>query len=161
MELIAAGAGGVANQNKELGGSRNTFVAAVVQQMRAFLSQGDDHYLRIYNPAQFRVTKQVSGWNADNAAFVRLTPSEITAIFSDAALLVCQELGMTNHARLCLVYEEAHTLVPEWNSVAAEGGQGGHGKKRPSDPAGPEIRPRLPTHYAADRQCDKDHPQSV
>ncbi len=120
-ELVAAGAGGAANQNKELGGSRNTFVAAVVQQMRAFLGQGDDHYLRIYNPAQFRVTKQVSGWNADNAAFLRLTPSEITSIFSDAALLVCQEIGMTDHARLCLVYEEAHTLVPEWNSVAAEG----------------------------------------
>ena len=120
-ELVAAGTGGVANQNKELGGSRNAFVVAVIEQMRAFLRQGDDHYLRIYNPAQFRVTKQVSGWNADNAAFLRLTPSEITAIFSDAALLVCQELGMTNHARLCLVYEEAHTLVPEWNSVAAEG----------------------------------------
>lgn len=120
-ELVAAGAGGAAHQNKELGGTRNTFVAAVIQQMRAFLDQDDDHYLRIYNPAQFRVTKQVSGWNADNAAFLRLTASEITAIFSDAALLVCQELGMTDHARLCLVYEEAHTLVPEWNSVAAEG----------------------------------------
>lgn len=120
-ELVAAGAGGAAHQNKELGGSRNTFVAAVIQQMRAFLDQEDDHYLRIYNPAQFRVTKQVSGWNADNAAFLRLTASEITAIFSDAALHICQELGMTDHARLCLVYEEAHTLVPEWNSVAADG----------------------------------------
>lgn len=120
-ELVAAGAGGAAHQNKELGGSRNTFVAAVIQQMRAFLDQEDDHYLRIYNPAQFRVTKQISGWNADNAAFLRLTASEITAIFSDAALHVCQELGMSDHARLCLVYEEAHTLVPEWNSVAADG----------------------------------------
>jgi len=120
-ELAAAGAGGAAHQNKDLGGSRNAFVTAVVEQMRAFLAEGDDHYLRIYNPAQFRVTKQVSGWNAENAAFLRLTASEITAIFSDAALLVCQELGMTDQARLCLVYEEAHTLVPEWNSVAAEG----------------------------------------
>lgn len=120
-ELVAAGAGGGAHQNKEFGGSRNTFVAAVIEQMRAFLDQEDDHYLRIYNPAQFRVTKQVSGWNADTAAFLRLTASEITAIFSDAALHVCQELGMTDHARLCLVYEEAHTLVPEWNSVAADG----------------------------------------
>lgn len=120
-ELVAAGAGGAANQNKELGGSRNTFVTAVIQQMRAFLDKDDDHYLRIYNPAQFRVTKQVSGWNAETAVFTRLTASEITAIFSDAALLVCQELGMSDHARLCLVYEEAHTLVPEWNSVAAEG----------------------------------------
>lgn len=120
-ELVAAGAGGAAHKNKELGGSRNTFVTAVVNQMRAFLAQDDDHYLRIYNPGQFRVTKQVSGWNADNAAFLRLTASEITAIFSDAALLICQELGMTDKARLCLVYEEAHSLVPEWNSVAAEG----------------------------------------
>jgi DNA helicase HerA-like ATPase len=28
---------------------------------------------------------------------------------------------MTDEARLCLVYEEAHSLVPEWYSVAAEG----------------------------------------
>lgn len=120
-ELIAAGSGGVAHQNKENGGSRNAFVTAVIEQVRSFLDATDDHYLRIFNPAQFRVTKQVSGWNSDTAAFQRLTASEITAIFSDAALLVCQEMGMTEQARLCLVYEEAHSLVPEWNSVAAEG----------------------------------------
>ncbi|MEC5292189.1 DUF87 domain-containing protein [Aurantimonas sp. C2-6-R+9] len=120
-ELVAAGSGGVAHQNKELGGSRNAFVAAVIEQIRSFLDQDDDHYLRIQNPAQLRVTKQVSGWNADTAAFQRLTASEITAIFSDAALHICQELGMADHARLCLVYEEAHSLVPEWNSVATEG----------------------------------------
>ena len=28
---------------------------------------------------------------------------------------------MTDTGRVCLVYEEAHSLVPEWNSVAAEG----------------------------------------
>lgn len=120
-DLIAAGSGGAAHQNKELGGSRNAFVTTVIEQIRAFLSDDDDHYLWILNPAQFRVTKQVSGWNADTAAFQRLTASEITSIFSDAALHVCQELGMTDDARLCLVYEEAHSLVPEWNSVAAEG----------------------------------------
>ncbi len=50
-----------------------------------------------------------------------LTPCEITAIISEAALEVAQEMGMTDRARVCLVYEEAHSLVPEWNSVAAEG----------------------------------------
>ena len=50
-----------------------------------------------------------------------LTPCEITAIMSEATLEVAQELGMTDRARVCLVYEEAHSLVPEWNSVAAEG----------------------------------------
>jgi DNA helicase HerA-like ATPase len=28
---------------------------------------------------------------------------------------------MTDRARVCLVYEEAHSLVPEWNSLVAEG----------------------------------------
>lgn len=120
-DLVAAGEGGVANQNKERGGSRYNFKVAVVRKMREFMAAGDDHYLWVINPAQFRVTKQVSGMYNNNADLAHLTASEITSIFSDAALLVCQELGMTDEARLCLVYEEAHSLVPEWNSVAAEG----------------------------------------
>ncbi|WP_299662589.1 hypothetical protein [uncultured Psychromonas sp.] len=28
---------------------------------------------------------------------------------------------MSDNAKVCLVYEEAHSLVPEWNSVVAEG----------------------------------------
>lgn len=120
-ELAAAGQGGVAHQNKEQGGSRYNFKRAVFQKMREFMAEGDDHFLWVINPAQFRVTKQVSGMYQGNAELAHLTASEITAIFSDAALFVCQELGMTDEARLCLVYEEAHSLVPEWNSVAAEG----------------------------------------
>lgn len=120
-DLVAAGQGGVPNQNKEQGGSRHRFKQAVFRKMRAFMAADDDHYLWVINPAQFRVTKQVSGMFQGNADLAHLTPSEITAIFSDAALFVCQELGMTDEARLCLVYEEAHSLVPEWNSVAAEG----------------------------------------
>lgn len=120
-DLVLAGQGGIANQNKELGGSRTAFKRAVLDKMRSFLRDGDDHFLWVLNPAQFRVTKQVSGMFQGNADLANLTASEITAIFSDAALYVCQELGMTDDARLCLVYEEAHSLVPEWNSVAAEG----------------------------------------
>lgn len=121
-ELIAAGKGGVAHKNKQQGGSRYAFKVAVVKQIREFLTDGDDHYLRVYNPAQFRVTKQLSFLDKnDEAEMAHLTACEITAIFSEAALLVCQDKGMTDTARLCLVYEEAHSLVPEWNSVAAEG----------------------------------------
>lgn len=120
-ELVEAGKGGVANQNKEQGGSRRAFKLAVIKQLRKFMSADDDHYLRIFNPAQFRVTKQTSTIYQGNADLAHLTPAEITAVFTDAALFVSQDLGMTDQARLCLVYEEAHTLVPEWNSVAAEG----------------------------------------
>ncbi|AVA14930.1 MULTISPECIES: ATP-binding protein [Sphingopyxis] len=119
--LVASGQGGAAHQNREQGGSRNAFKRAVLNQMRQFMAADDDHYLWVLNPAQFRVTKQVSGMFQGNADLAHLTAAEITAIFSNAALYVCQEMGMTDTARLCLIYEEAHTLVPEWNSVAAEG----------------------------------------
>lgn len=122
QELIEAGKGGKPDQNRVLGGSKHNFKKAVVKQLREFMSPEDDHFLRIVNPAQFRVTKQPSFLNKDGTAeLMPLTASEITAIFSDAALFVCQELGMTDTARLCLIYEEAHSLVPEWNSVAQEG----------------------------------------
>jgi hypothetical protein len=120
-ELVAAGQGGVAQQNKEQGGSKHAFKRAVFQKMREFMAGEDDHFLWVLNPAQFRVTKQVSGMYAGNADLAHLTAAEITAIFSEAALYICQEIGMTDEARLCLVYEEAHSLVPEWNSVASEG----------------------------------------
>jgi len=50
-----------------------------------------------------------------------LTPTEITQIVSEATLQIAQKQGMTDKARVCLVYEEAHSLIPEWNSVAADG----------------------------------------
>lgn len=120
-ELVKAGKGGTPHKNRVLGGSKHAFKKAVVAQLRSFLSDGDDHYLRIANPAQFRVTQQPSFMKDGTAELMPLSACEITAIFSDAALLVCQEMGMTDNARLCLVYEEAHSLVPEWNSVAQEG----------------------------------------
>ncbi|MCB1380904.1 MAG: DUF87 domain-containing protein [Alphaproteobacteria bacterium] len=119
--LVASGEGGVANLNQEQGGSHQRFQAEAVRQLREFIAPASGRFLRIYNPAQFKVTRQASGMFNNNANMATLTPSEITAIITDAALLVCQELGMTDSGRVCLVYEEAHTLVPEWNSVVADG----------------------------------------
>jgi hypothetical protein len=80
--------------------------------------------LYVVNPAQFEVTKQEGGWFNGEAAMATLSPCEITAIISDAALTACQDLGMTDTGRACLVYEEAHSLVPEFNSVVSKGDQG-------------------------------------
>src|SRR5690606_4689027 len=55
------------------------------------------------------------------ASMATLSPAEITRIFADAVLEAAQEQGMTPSARVCLVLEEAHTLVPEWNAVATDG----------------------------------------
>lgn len=123
-ELAQAGQGGVAHQNQEQGGSHQRFRAKAVQQLREFISPDSNRFLRIYNPAQFEVTRQASGMFQGNANMATLTACEITAIISDAALEVCQELGMIDSGRVCLVYEEAHSLVPEWNSVVSDGDKG-------------------------------------
>ena len=121
LALVAAGQGGVPHQNQEHGGSHLQFRQEVTAQLREFIDPAQQRYLKVLNPAQFEVTRQASGMFNNNANMATLTPTEITAIFSDAALTVCQELGMTDQGRVCLVYEEAHSLVPEWNSVVAEG----------------------------------------
>jgi len=120
-ELMLSGQGGVPHQNQEQGGSHRAFRACMTEQLREFMAANDPHVLRILNPAQFEVTRQAGGMFQGNANMATLTPTEITGIISDVALAVCQELGMTDRARLCLVYEEAHSLVPEWNSVVADG----------------------------------------
>lgn len=119
--LQVAGAGGKAHKNKEEGGSRKAFKQAVADHLADFMTPGNGRFLRVLNPAQFEVTRQGTNMFSGDADLTTLTPCEITAIFSDAALAVCQQQGMTDAARLCLVYEEAHSLVPEWNSVASEG----------------------------------------
>ena len=120
-ELVAAGQGGLAHQNQEQGGSHLTFRERVVEQLHDFVDPAEQRRLRVLNPAQFEVTRQAGGMFNGNANMATLTPTEITAIISDAALTVCQGLGMIDRARVCLIYEEAHSLVPEWNSVVAEG----------------------------------------
>ena len=119
-ELKAAGGKGAVHQNKEEGGSKKRFQQKVAEKLSAFLAD-ERHDLCILNPAEFDVWQQTSNPFQGNASMASLTPSEITAIISDAAMKACQEKGMIDYGRLCIVYEEAHSLVPEWNSVAAEG----------------------------------------
>tara|TARA_R110000787_G_scaffold278857_1_gene388778 strand:+ start:602 stop:2752 length:2151 start_codon:yes stop_codon:yes gene_type:complete len=120
-DLSAAANGRPVAQGKDEGGSIHAFSDAVEERLAQFLEAKTQQSILIFNPAGFRVSKQVTNAYNGAAAFTDLTPSEITAIFSSSALKACQDLGMTDHARACLIYEEAHSLVPEWNSVASDG----------------------------------------
>jgi hypothetical protein len=109
-------------RNVEEGGGINEFEDAILEEMRQFLDQdNNENILKIYNPVSFDIWKQTGGMFEGRAAMASLTPTEITRIISESVLEVCQDLGMTDEARVCLVFEEAHSLVPEWNSVAVEG----------------------------------------
>jgi hypothetical protein len=112
-------------ENPEEGGSLSNLKAAFKADFEDFLREGQPRMLKIYNPAQISGSKQISEaktFQADGqwrrgAALWGVTPVEITRIVSETALALLQD-QMSSKARLCLVYEEAHSLVPEFSSVA-------------------------------------------
>jgi len=122
-ELDKIGPAGKTNakKNVEEGGSVGAFSAKIKEQLTAFLDCNDVRKLKILNPVRFEVWRQDSKPYANEASMATLTPTEITRIISENALEVLQSQGMADKARCCLVYEEAHSLVPEWNAVAYDG----------------------------------------
>jgi len=121
--LQAVGPPGKTNvqQNVEEGGSIIPFQEKLREQLEAFLASSDPRLLKIYNPVAFEVWRQDSKPFKGRASMASLTPTEITRIFTEVTLEVLQGQGMTDGARCCLVFEEAHSLIPEWNAVATEG----------------------------------------
>jgi hypothetical protein len=114
--------------NPEEGGSLPNLSEAIYADLTEFLDAGNQRRIKIYNPSSFVATKQQrepSQYKDGNnwmrgAGLFSVTPVEITKIISEATLDILSA-EMTDKARACLVYEEAHSLVPEWNSVVNEG----------------------------------------
>lgn len=116
------------DNNPESGGSIPNLRQAIYENLAEFLNPENPRKLKIYNPSSFVATKQKSepksyqdatGWHRAAGLF-SVTPVEITQIISEASLDILSD-EMTDKARACIVYEEAHSLVPEWNSVVNEG----------------------------------------
>jgi hypothetical protein len=115
-------------EDPERGGSLPALTAAIHTDLASFFMAEDPRMLKVYNPSQLVASKQLhepktfqtaGKWNR-RAALWSVTPVEVTRIVSEAALTLLQG-EMVDRARVCLVYEEAHSLVPEWNSVASDG----------------------------------------
>jgi uncharacterized protein len=107
------------SRNVEEGGSAASFANAIKEDLRDFLAAGVE-FLKIYNPATFEVWRQDSKPFQDRASMASLTPTEITRIITESLLELLQD-EMSDTARACIVFEEAHSLIPEWNAVASEG----------------------------------------
>ena len=118
----------VFSNNPEEGGSLPNLSQAIYDDLVIFLDSANPRRLKIYNPSSFVATKQQrepSQYKEGNtwrrgAGLFTTTPVEITKIITEATLDILSD-EMTDKARACLVYEEAHSLVPEWNSVVNEG----------------------------------------
>jgi uncharacterized protein len=102
----------------EEAGNVALFRRTIKTELGAFLT--GNQRLLICNPARFVVTHELGFLRSGQAEVLRaLTPAEITSCIAVALLdLVSGE--ESELARVVLVLEEAHTLAPEWNSVAHE-----------------------------------------
>jgi len=110
----------------EEGGSILALRKAIQVDLTDFLREDNPRCLKIYNPAQVVGSKQLkepgqykvgSEWKR-GAALWSVTPVEVTRLISETTLELLQD-KMSIKARVCLVYEEAHSLVPESTSVAS------------------------------------------
>jgi hypothetical protein len=71
------------------------------------------------NPDMHNVSKAGSQFKISHK--VELSPAEKVRIISERLIVKASSLGETSEARYLIVFEEAHSLVPEWNSIANEG----------------------------------------
>ncbi|MBW8241419.1 DUF87 domain-containing protein [Muricauda oceani] len=81
----------------------------------------NDKRVRIYNPDLHKASKgEKIGFNVIATS---MTQTEKTRIISEEILKVLMHYppSENNTARVLIVFEEAHSLIPEWNSVANEG----------------------------------------
>jgi hypothetical protein len=115
------------SDNPEEGGSVQHLRDAIYNDLAQFLKKDDPHKLKIYNPAELTATKQEQepknykdgpNW-LRSAGLWQVTPVEITCLISEICLSLLQD-SMSEKARLCLVFEEAHCLIPEWNFVTVD-----------------------------------------
>ena len=106
------------NQNKESGGNHREFAASLNLHIKQFMEE--DWGLRVFNPGAYAVTEQTSGLFNKAAGIGDLTNVQKSRIVAEQ-FLKCVQDQMSEKARLCLVLEEAHSLVTEWNSVSSDG----------------------------------------
>ncbi len=107
------------DDNQGTGGNHPEFGNEIANHIKEFMTD-PEWGLRIFNPFKFDVTEQSRGAYNNKAAFSKLTPAQITRIVTEEILRYIQH-STTAKAKLCIVLEEAHALVPEHNAVSFEG----------------------------------------
>lgn len=112
------------SNHPEQGGSFPKLKEVLADELQHFM-QSDDRPLMILNPARFGATRQENeprsysdggNWKR-SAPLWSVTSVQVTQVVAETLLALVQD-DMRDEARVCLVLEEAHSLVPEWNNVS-------------------------------------------
>jgi len=117
-------------KSKDEGGNTEVFREGVRELIQAFVANNESR-VGIINPESFLVSRQTADGKSSNygkppydlTPFADLSSAEIVRIIAEESLMICQSKGfvVSGKARLLLVFEEAHTLIPEWSSAANDG----------------------------------------
>jgi uncharacterized protein len=102
--------------NPQASGNATDYAQAVSANLKAFLES--DAAIKIYNPDLHPVSKGVA---FKGTTLEDLTVAEKTRIIAERLFVYARNRGESTSARYLLVLEEAHSLVPEWNSVSSDG----------------------------------------
>jgi Predicted ATPase len=105
------------SDNPTTWGNEALYVSTISSELDAFMAS--ERRVLILNPDMHNVSKAASQYKITNK--VDLTPAEKVRLISERLIVKANLLGETGEARFLLVFEEAHSLVPEWNSIANEG----------------------------------------
>jgi hypothetical protein len=120
LEAAIAANEGNRNVRNDQAGNLEDFEAALKGLLTSFVD-GDERLL-IINPNRFDITRMEGRpYNQQANSMARLTMVETTRLIAEQLLVLLQARQrdpQDESAVLCLVLEEAHSLVPEWNSTA-------------------------------------------
>ncbi len=118
-------------QNPEKSGNVAEYKSVVHKDLCQFLFDTDE----IPDSKAFATTKKIRIYNVDyhkvsrgekigfNVNTTDLTQAEKTRIIAEELFKILMKIPLEDKkvAKVLLVFEEAHSLIPEWNSVASEG----------------------------------------
>lgn len=103
--------------NGETWGNVKEYNEILDREFKKFIDS--DKRVLILNPDWHAVEKANEGFKkSHNEA---LTATQKTRIISERIFVQARSKGETQDARYLIVFEEAHSLVPEWNSASNEG----------------------------------------
>lgn len=118
----------LAKESEKTGSSSNPHEWGNEAYYKNFLSEAFDWFmaeekLRVFilNPETHKVTKARNNFNISFSD--DLSVAEKTRIISEEIFKHLMKKGESKFAKCLLVYEEAHSLVPEWNSATNSGDQ--------------------------------------
>lgn len=102
--------------NPQASGNATEYEQIVSADVKSFIE--GEAKIKIYNPDWHPVSKGVA---FRNTSLEDLTVAEKTRIIAERIFVYARAAGTSDKAKYLLVFEEAHSLVPEWNSVANDG----------------------------------------